>query len=125
MSGPWWGKPRRIVLAELFQTILAVRSSGCLGVPRGRNRGRRITRICSGGSPAAKAGRPVDANQRFVRIGKGELVHAPRLALRGALSDKFIPEFGGKGVHVFQVKIEAERVFSGHEPTFHPLRPMK
>jgi hypothetical protein len=31
----------------------------------------------------AKAGWPADTNKRFIRVGKGEFVHAPGLVLRG------------------------------------------
>jgi hypothetical protein len=58
----------------------------------------------------AKEGWPANANKDFIRIGKGEFVHAPRLVLRCGLPDNFIPAFGCQRVDVLNVKIEAERV---------------
>ncbi len=59
----------------------------------------------------AKVGWPANANERLIRIGKREFVHAPGLVLRRGLTDNFIPEFGCQRVHVLKVKIEAERIY--------------
>jgi len=74
---------------------------------------------------SSKPGWPADPNQRLVRIGEGEFVHAPQVVFRGAHPEDLIAEFGRQGVDVLEIQIETERVSTRDEPAFDRIREVK